>query len=1532
MNTRSKNNCKGLEAVPVESRARVPNFEIEREEFVLRDENSDSDEDIRVEKNSKEIEIERDANPQGNNDDEISKILVIMNKFQEMNVKCIEKMTQNFIEVVNAGFNRVKDQVKEGEGSPVSAREPGKKGEVLQGAAGGGTTETDNRSNNYNSGTITEAANWHSIWQQLGGNSITFNPENDHPVGFIKKLKKTFLEAAVPDRIRPMLALKALKGSAHYWSLTVEDSVQNFSEFENSFLNKYWDIDTRRREYNKLNYGSFESGSKANYFLRKVNEFRYILSEISEEEIIEVLANHFPENIREHIHTANYQTVDQVEKYLRKLDNKNDRVRSDVERPSNRNDQATSWRNRDSRQNFSHNSNNYQSQTADRGASNNERRIQRNQMNTVNEISHPQTQIASEMSIEPRGTDNQQMLIECNDNSQNAMCHNENSINTVFNREWDEDEFEEVHPTHSPVKVKSPVVRAEVDKKPVEILIDTGSQISCVSGVFINTLEKSGLKIPKLPTNKMIIAGALKNKTQTVSEQVLLTVRIQNIEIDICFVVVPDLVRSLILGIDWLTKHEAVIDLTHSVLEGNFNEQRLKIQFQHQEICNMNFQITEVIIDDQLENYQSPDAAYTDKQFQEIADQAEVFDVQGRSELCQLLLENKVVFSQKPGLIENYRHEIILRDYKPFFIKSYPIPHAYRESVNKQIKEMLDWGVISRSRTEYVNPLVLVSKKDKTIRVCLDARFLNRRMVNDHVMPFNPNELLLKFTSGMCFSTLDLTAGYWQVEIVPEHRKYTGFLYQGETYVFNVLPFGLSTSVAGFIRALNTVLAEEFSHFVLPYVDDLLIFSKSPSEHLAHLKKLFGRFRKAGITIKLNKCRFAQKEVSFIGHLISPEGIKVDEKRVEAIKAFPPPRNLKALRAFLGFLNYDRRFCPNFSSLVLPLLRLLKKDTKWRWTSAEQEAFLKVKEVFLKAPMLSHPDPNERYYIETDASNYAVASMLYQLEPITGRKKIISFHSRSLRGPEINYAITEKEALAVVTALKQYRVFVINSKLTIISDNKALSFIQTCKLTNSRLSRWILTLQEYNFDIVYRPGKFNTICDILSRNPSDASYGELKRQIIGNEKRYSIDLLEILLTRVGRSVDYSSIRNKLKNIRQSQLVDSYCKNITDKLNGVNPPKRYSEWFVINDGCLFRRGSLTNDGYKLVIPKEWVVDLVKLEHESNGHFGGQKCFAYLSKYYYFPKFGKLIRQITASCLLCQQTKISRHSVGEMCYVLPRTYNELVCADLLGPLPSSKYGMKQLFVMIDAFSKRVSLFPLRSGNRASIINCIKNRYIPRVGQPQMILTDNAKVFSGGKWADALSKLNIKAVHTSNYYPQGNMAERANREIVRLLRMLCSKRHSSWVSHINQIEQWLNQVVHESTGLTPDEVHFSKPRINPFIKLIPFPDPDTAEKAKRDFVTIAYENLKTKAEQRKEKAERNKNLISFEVGDKVMVRTHDLSSATDKLIKKFFALYRGPATVVKKFNNKCYEVVEDSTQVKFGRQNLYNLKKFVAPVNLI
>ncbi|CAK1596186.1 unnamed protein product [Parnassius mnemosyne] len=322
--------------------------------------------------------------------------------------------------------------------------------------------------------------------------------------------------------------------------------------------------------------------------------------------------------------------------------------------------------------------------------------------------------------------------------------------------------------------------------------------------------------------------------------------------------------------------------------------------------------------------------------------------------------------------------------------------------MEEKLNEMEQAGIITRTSTPYSSPLTFTLKKDGSIRVLLDARSINKKMVAETEKPPIQLDVLNSFHGANYITTIDLNNAYFQIPINKDGRKYTGFTFNGKSYVYNVLPQGLKTSVGSFSRAMNLILGPEVQEFCVNYLDDLAIITTGTlDKHLEHIDIVLSKLNKAGLTCNLQKCEFICKEIKMLGYIISTEGIKTDPDKIRAIQEFPAPKKIKQLRAFLGLCNFYRRFIPNYSESIIPLCELLKKGRKFQWSGKEQKAFDFIKQQFINTIQLHHPDFNKPYYLQTDCSGVGMAGVLYQIDD-NNEMRILGYHSKALKGPELN--------------------------------------------------------------------------------------------------------------------------------------------------------------------------------------------------------------------------------------------------------------------------------------------------------------------------------------------------------------------------------------------------------------------------------------------------------------------------------------------------------------------------------------------------
>jgi hypothetical protein len=393
---------------------------------------------------------------------------------------------------------------------------------------------------------------------------------------------------------------------------------------------------------------------------------------------------------------------------------------------------------------------------------------------------------------------------------------------------------------------------------------------------------------------------------------------------------------------------------------------------------------------------------------------------------------------------------------------------------------MIKANRIRESYSPWASPVTLAKKKTNNYRFCIDYRKLNSVTKPDAYPLPRIDELLERYQTAKWFTSMDLASGFHQVEMSEEDKEKTAFICSEGLYEFNVMPFGLRNAPGTFQRLMDKVLKDYIGDFVEVYVDDIMIYSKSLEDHMIHIEKVLQKLKEYNLVIKLKKCRFCQKKIEFLGHEIGEEGLKPNSKKIEAIMKIQEPKTITEVRSFLGLCSYYRRFVKGFSKIAGPLTELTKKNIPFDWTQERQESFDKLKKILVEDPILSHPNFNKDFILITDASADGLGAILSQKNE-NDKEVVIAYASRRTNNNERNYPITDLECLAIIWAVKHFHKFLIGTKFKIITDHAALKSLMKDKEPKGRRARWMMELQQYNFEIIHRSGKLNTNADALSR-------------------------------------------------------------------------------------------------------------------------------------------------------------------------------------------------------------------------------------------------------------------------------------------------------------------------------------------------------------------------------------------------------------------------------------------------------------------
>jgi hypothetical protein len=450
------------------------------------------------------------------------------------------------------------------------------------------------------------------------------------------------------------------------------------------------------------------------------------------------------------------------------------------------------------------------------------------------------------------------------------------------------------------------------------------------------------------------------------------------------------------------------------------------------------------------------------------------------TKLEQLLKKFDHIFKDKitaETVCNEFQHSIDTEDAKPIFCRQGRVPINFQKQVDEGISKDLEAEIIKESISPWNSRINPVSKPDGSLRLCIDYRPLNKVTVkNKYPLP-RIDEILDTLNTAKFFSTLDATSGYYQIAMNPDDKAKTAFSWKNGHYEYNRMPFGLCNAPATFQRAMDTVLREELNRFVLAYLDDIIIFSKTKEEHLEHLETILSRLKNAGLVLNRKKCKFLCDEVKILGNIVSEGTVKPDPEKIRAIKEYPLPKTVKELRSFLGLINYCREFVPRFAEIAGYLSDLLKGETKQsikkiKHTEKSIKAFSLLKQALTEKTRRAQPDFELDFILTTDASDTGIGAILTQIDA-QGREHMISAFSKGFDVHQKNYSVTDKELLAVVKSIEKYRHYLIGKEFLLRTDHKALTYLWEAKNPTSRLLRWAMKLQEYKFRIEYIKGEDN---------------------------------------------------------------------------------------------------------------------------------------------------------------------------------------------------------------------------------------------------------------------------------------------------------------------------------------------------------------------------------------------------------------------------------------------------------------------------
>lgn len=821
-----------------------------------------------------------------------------------------------------------------------------------------------------------------------------------------------------------------------------------------------------------------------------------------------------------------------------------------------------------------------------------------------------------------------------------------------------------------------------------------------------------------------------------------------------------------------------------------------------------------------------------------------------------------------------YKHSITLKsNVTPIFSKPYRLPHTQKKEIDRQIEKMLQEGIIEECRSEWSSPVLLVPKKmdssgEKKWRLVIDYRKLNNCIEDDKFPLPNITEILDSLSGCIYFSHLDLYQGFHNVELEKDSRKYTAF--GSGQYQLTRMPMGLKTSPSSFSRMMTMAMAGLSYDKCLIYQDDLVVFGRNLGEKIKNLQDVFERLRQVNLKLNPVKCEFFKKEMLYLGHVVTSQGVVPDPEKIKIVKNYPCPKSTDEVKRFVAFVNFYRKFIPNFAEKAYPLNKLCRKSVPFIWDQDCKKSFEILKEYLVSPPVLQYPDFSEtnQFIVQTDASGYAIGAILSNKN-----NKPIAYASRSLNCAEQRYPTIEKELLAIVWAVKYFRPYLYGRKFKILTDHRPLVYLFNMRDPSSRLMKFRLTLEEYDYVVEYVKGSDNAAADALSRisftsedlknmsephinvttraqarkmkSPQDSiasdstwpdqpgvvgSYTKPKEAVeLRFIEKKDLDILRkqnnITMERNAFCYEKSKLiiyinpdfRSQLTRAAFVRELNKFCKLINvdeiciikNRENNIFIEELLSEIKTLNDRCAPRL-YIINDVRRIEDKDDRKVILNDFHLlPTSGHAGMRRMVNNIKKYFYWPGLERDVREFVNKCSKCQKEKYARLVKEPMVVTTTATSAfDKIFIDLVGPIDRDCYNFSYILTIQCELTKYIVTHPLISKKSEEVAQALVNSFILRYGLPKEIATDRGAEFMSAVFQEVCKLLKINHLSSTAYHHQSIGAlENSHKNLISFLRIQTDNHPEAW-------SQWLpywcfsfNTSVHTETKFTPFELVFGK-----------------------------------------------------------------------------------------------------------------------------
>ena len=835
--------------------------------------------------------------------------------------------------------------------------------------------------------------------------------------------------------------------------------------------------------------------------------------------------------------------------------------------------------------------------------------------------------------------------------------------------------------------------------------------------------------------------------------------------------------------------------------------------------------------------------------------------------------------------------------------KARKVPYAYLPQVKAQIDEMLKCGIISRSTSHFSSPIVTTPKKDGSIRVCLDARSINKQiLVPSWPLP-NMQRIIDSLEGAKWFVLLDLFSGFNQILVHPKDRHKLCMVTPFGAYEYSRLPFGISCAPAYFQKVIQEIFEPLLFKGIIQYLDDITIYGKTVEELTTRTEIALRILQDSGLKIKLSKCHFFLNTIEFLGFKISEKGIEPSEKKIAPIRDYPRPRTARQVQAFTAFCNYYRRWVYKFAEIARPLYKLTNKDVKFKWGLEEENAFIELKKRLTCNPILFLPIWSRQFFIMVDSSGFACSAILTQFHPpqssTTNKNNNnndkentkespddievpIAFASKNYTDAQRKYGATVLELYAIVFGVETYREYICGRKFYVVSDCRALKHVMDKKQTKSRMiERWVQKLSEYQMEILYRPAKEGINTDVLSR----------------------IELPVNSVCFVSYEVD---------DWVQAQQEDSYCRKI---LNEMTEPKSKKAADYREKYKLLAQGLLSTIDGRVVCPENKKKEVLKMAHEhkaGGGHLGIQKTLDKVQRRYSWQYLAVDVINFVNNCMNCNKRKALGYGKAPL-KSMPVTSEvmKMMCSDIIGPLAETRSGHKFILNVMDYATRYVISIPLIDQTAATVASKLVNQVFTIFGAPGILLSDQGTNYTSELMKNVCVLFGIDKIRSSAFHSIGDgLIEKYNSTCNSMIASYCHANPDKWDLYLNYVTLAYNVSKNASTKFSPFELFYGREPVLP-TDLGPSIRYRSVENQQEIIsqhwhiaLEIAKENLLSAQHVQKKYYDRGSKLSEFSVNEKILLKEPPLGRT------KYSLRFDGPYTVLRQTGESNYQIKNDKT----------------------